>query len=298
MEGARLEAILGAARSLGAELNLRASGAATGAHRARQLGAGHEFAEHKPYVPGDDLRHLDWRVFARSDRLAIRRYESERTVDHWIVVDASRSMDFPAVADAGDDAAPRSKWELATFFALVYARVVLDLGDRVGLRIAGSDRRLPARSGDRWFLEHLAALDASGPTGTTAVDAALDACVQHAGRGVVLLISDLLCEAEGAWVQPMRTLRARGGHGLVLHTVAPDERALPKGEGLHLVDPETGEQRELNPGRVAEAYASAFAAFLSRQRTAALDAGVRHAVADVGTDPLIALRTVLLGERS
>ena len=113
-----------------------ALGSRTGAHRSRLLGGGSEFSEYKAYEPGDDLRFLDWKVQARSDRYVVRRFRTDRVRELQIVLDRTGSMAFGTTQNTPAGAWgpwPASKWQAASVVALALAFIALRQGDRVGL---------------------------------------------------------------------------------------------------------------------------------------------------------------------
>lgn len=294
IEPSTFERVFAAAAALEATFDPRAGRSAPGAHHARRLGPGAEFAEHKPYVAGDDLRHLDWRVYARSDRLAVRRHEGDRSVDLWIVLDSSGSMAVPEEGP-GPGGVPESKWRAAVFAALVLARFALNHGDRVGLAVGGEDGQFAPRGGERWLWSLAEVLGNLAVGGPRAVQGVLDATARRAGSQVLVLIGDLLDEPEGTWGPTLSTHRARGGTAAVLHVVHPWESDLPPGDAFTLEDAESGERLDASRPRVSEAYRQAFAAFLERQRRTALDGGVRYGRFLVGDDVVPSLDTILRG---
>jgi uncharacterized protein (DUF58 family) len=230
-----------------------------GAHRSPRRGAGEDFARHRDYQQGDDTRRLDWKLFARTDRLHVREYEERSNLAAYLVVDASISMEF---AD-GDDP---TKLRYASFVAAALAHLMLGMGDAVGLAAFGAEPRLLVPPGARrgqlhdllLELERMAAAGAGGAAGALdRVGAALPR------RGRVVLVSDLLEDDDGdALVAAAGRLRARGDEVVVMRVLTPEEET-GGGAGLFF-DPERPE-REVPavpgedggyPRRVAAYYAS------------------------------------------
>ena len=117
------------------------SGFQTGVHRSPHRGAGEDFAKHRDYQQGDDVRYIDWKLYARTDRLHVREFEERSNLQCWLVVDTSASMDF---AEAGGV----TKSRYAAFLAAALAHLMLRSGDAVGLATSGAGAQLllPPRS--------------------------------------------------------------------------------------------------------------------------------------------------------
>jgi uncharacterized protein (DUF58 family) len=217
----------------------------SGLHRSPRKGFSVEFAEHRPYLPGDDLRYIDWKIAARSDRWVVRQYEEETNLRASVVLDVSRSM---AWSGAGmrvgrDPAAPDRLTKLAYAERLTAALALLFLRQRDAVGLVRFDDRIrsslvPRARNGQWR-RIVAALEEPG-TGkaSSAPDALQQAARLISRRGLIVLISDLLMdlpEVEGA----MRGLRAAGHDVTVLHVMDPAERELPSSGEALFIDPET-----------------------------------------------------------
>ncbi len=193
---------------------LAAEGHMPGRHRGAAKGPSHEFAQHRAYVPGDELRGIDWKVYARQDRYYIREYQSESLLDASLLVDASGSMGFG------------SKWDLACRLAMAVSYLVLSRGDAAGLLAFEAEPRtfVPARGS----LAQLEALDAAlahlAPGGETDLGGALErAALRLRRRSLVVLVSDLLGEPESL-LKVVRAFQARRHELMVLQVLDPRER--------------------------------------------------------------------------
>jgi uncharacterized protein (DUF58 family) len=217
----------------------------TGLHRSPRKGFGVEFAEHRMYQPGDDLRFVDWRMFGRSDRYYVKQFERETSLRATLLLDASRSMDW-----SSDPRLPTKLWharQLAAALALLLARQ----GDAVGLAVFDDEVRvrLQVRGGEEQWREIVRALEAVEPGGRTDAAASLtDVAARMKGRGLAILLSDLLVDPEATRLALSR-LRHQGHEVLVFHVMDPGERELPSLSDVRFVDPETGEEL---PGSAAE----------------------------------------------
>ncbi|MCS6970890.1 MAG: DUF58 domain-containing protein [Planctomycetota bacterium] len=193
-------------------------GLMAGAHRSPFTGSSIDFADHRPYVPGDDLRHLDWKVLARSDRLVLKRYEAETDLACVLAVDGSASMGY------GGARAGISKYRYAAQLAAALAWLVLQQQDRVGLTL-WSERavqEVPARFQGQ--LERLCrALEAHEPSGRTDAAKGWERLAAPAtARGLIIVLSDFLGDLE-QFAHACDRLQARGHDLALVWILDPDE---------------------------------------------------------------------------
>lgn len=216
----------------------------SGLHRSPRKGFSVEFAEYRPYQPGDDLRYIDWKIAARSDRWVVRQYEEETNLRASVVLDVSRSMAWSGAAMNGAPEAGRERLTKLAYAERVAAAISLLLlrqRDAVGL-VRFDDRvrtAIPPRARTGQWRRLIAALDDPGTGLASSAPAALEQAARLINRrGLVVLISDLLMDIPGVQ-QAVRALRAAGHDVTVLHLMDPAERDLPtSGEAL-FVDPES-----------------------------------------------------------
>lgn len=196
-------------------------GVLSGRHRSPHQGVSIEFADHKEYTPGDDLRTIDWRVFGRTDKLYIKRFLHETDLTARIMVDSSGSMAY------GDG--ETMKYRAAGVFALALSYLLLRQGDRVEI-LAASDSlraRVPARPGLGHFRAIADLLESHAPEGQTDLGAVLDGEVERTGRRrLVVVLSDGL-EDPDLLFAPLRALKARGCSVLFMHVLHEDELDFP-----------------------------------------------------------------------
>ena len=230
-----------------------AEGHLTGRHRSAAKGLSHEFAQHRAYVPGDEVRALDWKVFARQDRFYVREYQSENILSCAVLLDASGSMGF-----AGDGRP--AKWEHACRLAMALSYLVLSGGDAVGLATfdTGPRESVPPRTtfGQLEVLDAL--LARCGPGGETDLAAALQAGAGRIRRrSLVVLISDLLGDAASV-LRVVKALQARRHEVMVLQVLDPAERDLPFAGPTVFVGLEDGRELYCDAGVLQGAYRGAF----------------------------------------
>jgi uncharacterized protein (DUF58 family) len=228
-------------------------GVMTGLHRSPRKGFSVEFAEHRAYQLGDDLRFMDWKVAARADKWLIKQYEEETNLRATIVLDVSRSMDWRSTD------ALLTKRQYAEQLVAALALLLIRQRDAVGLiRFDATVRSaLPPASRTVQWKRILAALSEPGEgLGSDAGGALRQAAQVVKRRGMVVLVSDLLLDPQEV-DDAVRVLRAQGHDVTVLHLLDPAERsfAMPVGEAL-FVDPEGGASLAATPAEVREAYAA------------------------------------------
>lgn len=243
-----------------------------GLHRSPHRGFSVEFAEHRPYYAGDDIRFLDWRMYARSDRWYLKQFEEETNLRAYLVLDSSRSMAWSSESMRGF-----SKLDYGRLLAASLATLLLRQGDATGLlafddRVRVHVRPKAARRHLATILGELVRLEAQGRS--EAGPAMRDAAIRMRRRGLIVLMSDLLVDPEGTR-RALHFLRHRGHELLVLHLLDPGERELPAAGDAVYFDPETGEEirtsSALLRGEYAEAVRSAIAGWRSECRRMGAD---------------------------
>lgn len=221
-------------------------GVMKGDRRSRKRGSSIEFADYRNYTRGDDLRRLDWNVFARLERPFIKLLEEEEDLAVHILVDASASMDWPPDPD-GEQAPDVHKLTYALRLAGALGHVALSGGDRLQATLLvssgdGLQRWGPFR-GAHNSLRLFNFLESARAAGRTSLDASLRAYALRGGRpGLLFLLSDML---SPTYRDGVSALQARGYELAVLHLLSPDELDPPLDGDLKLVDVETGGEEEI-----------------------------------------------------
>lgn len=218
-----------------------------GLHRSPFHGFSAEFSQYRHYRPGDDLKYVDWKAFARTDRIYTRQFRETTNLSALFVVDISRSMDFPA-------ANRRSKFDLARSVVAILGTLVLDQGDAAGV-LALDERAnfVPPRSGHHHLRVFLAELASLAPRGSASIAEALRrAAAIVKRRGVVIVASDLY--DDEAAVGQLRRLARMGHDVIVVHTLAREELTLDVGGAAEFVDLESGRRLMVQPSAARDAY--------------------------------------------
>jgi len=243
-------------------------GAMTGAHRSQLKGVSVEFADYRQYVPGDDPKHLDWRVYGRNERLYLRQYEEETSLRAHLLVDASHSMAY-----AGNGSS--SKYHFACACAAIMAYLTIKRQDGVGLALFDRQCRvvMPIRSGP----EHLRVLCNQMANRQPEHETDLAATLHHLAeqakrRGLVVLFSDLYDDIDRLRAA-LAHFRRRRHDVIVYHVLDRTELDFPFRESGAFVDLETGEKIVTNPKEIRTFYQQTVENFLyqCRQVCAGLD---------------------------
>jgi uncharacterized protein (DUF58 family) len=261
-----------------------------GLHRSPHRGFSVEFAEHRMYQPGDDLRYIDWRMFGRSDRYYIKQFEEETNLRAYLLVDASASMAWSSTPGV----LPPKLW-YAKQLAASLALLLLRQGDAMGL--VGFDDRtrahVAARGGRRQWLELLRTLERLSATGRTDAGNVLrDIAGRLRRRGLVILLSDLLVEPDATRLA-LRYLRHRGHEVLVFHLLDPGERELPGAGDVRFFDPETNDELPVSVADLRREYREAVGAALEEWRRQLVPQGIDYVVVDTSQPMVHALRAYL-----
>jgi uncharacterized protein (DUF58 family) len=245
----------------------------SGLHRSPRRGFSVEFAEHRMYQPGDELRYVDWKILGRNDRLYVKQFEEETNLRAMVVCDVSRSM---AWTGSPDTILPKLAYAQRLIAAL--SLVLLRQRDATGLIIFDDEVRavVPPRAGlSHWrqLLYTLGELEAGA--GTAAEPALRRVVDQLRRRGLVVFVSDLLLDRALA-LKALRFLRHRGHQVLVLHIMDPGEVSLGGPAEARFEDPETKAAVVLRPRDWAGAYRETVRSVVGEWRLACRRHGIKY----------------------
>ena len=232
-----------------------------GLHRSPFLGYSTEFASYRQYVQGDNLRHLDWKVWARSDALYVKQFEDDTNYRGQIYLDTSASMDFGT--------GPANKFTYGRLLAAALAHLMILQRDAPGLVLFGPDSRqaLPCAASRNQAMELFAALARAQAGGKTVIGQDLFGIVQAVvRRGISVVISDFFTTDDSGF-ELLRQLHAHRQETLVFHVLSPEELELPETGEWILEDSETGEERIVHLDEVRTSYRERLNTFCDRVKT-------------------------------
>ena len=235
------------------------NGFINGLHRSPYFGASVDFAEHRGYTPGDDIRRVDWRLFARTDRFYVKEYEADSNANFAVLLDASKSMGFGSRGI--------TKLEYGKLLAGCLTYLVHRQRDRVGLVVLDEAivEHVPPSAKHMDVVLHV--LDRVVPRRPGRLGPPLKALAEHfSRRGVLVLISDLYEDPQDV-LEAIGPLRFRGHDLIVFHLLDPAEIEFTYDDASAFEDLETGEQIPVVPEALAEQYRT-----LVREHTEALAA--------------------------
>jgi uncharacterized protein (DUF58 family) len=242
----------------------------SGKHRSTHKGGCGEFAQHRSYASGDEIRHIDWQVYARNDRYFVRQFEEETNLQATIALDTSGSMKFGL--------STVSKFEYSRRAAACLARLLLHQRDAIGAAILheSSPAFVPPRQNASHLQSILFALTNAKPSETGSLAAQIRSCIPRMRRrGLFVLFSDCFGEL-GELTKALKVLRARGHDVLVFQVLAPEEihfnfRHWSSFQSLE----EAGVKLNLDPAAIRDEYLSRMRAFLDR---------LEEAITGIGAD--------------
>jgi uncharacterized protein (DUF58 family) len=254
------------------ELNAQrvVEGMLAGAHKSPRHGFAVEFAQHREYVPGDDVKYLDWKVFGRTERYYLKQYDLETDLTAWLVVDSSGSMRYTS--------GTTSKYDFACLLAASLAHLVLSHSDRVGLAVVDSQVRcfLRPRGQAGHISEIIRSLVVGAGKEESRLGSALHELADRIGhRGVVILFSDFLDDPVDA-IEGIRRIRFDRHEVIAVRIIDPAEEDFPFASATLFRGLELPQEMLTDPRGLRKAYREEFA---SHQR--ALASGLRGLHADL-----------------
>ena len=262
-----------------------------GAHRSPLRGPSSEFADHKSYGIGDDPKHIDWRVFGRTDRYFVKRYEDETNLRVYIALDRSASM---AYSSTGGE----TKFQYACHLAAALGYVIVKARDSVGLYLHAEkvDVRMDAGNSFQHLNNLLKHLQSHPPGAGTSIAPTLHEIAGSVRRrALIIVISDLLGD-EAAVTVALAHLRKQHHDVIIFQVLDPAEVDLSFKKACELRDLETGERMAVNPRGLADEYRRVFGAFLEQYQKACAGMNIDYRL--VRTDqPLESFVRAYLEER-
>jgi uncharacterized protein (DUF58 family) len=228
----------------------------TGLHRSPYHGFSVEFSQHRPYMPGDALKNIDWRVWGRTDKFFVKQYQEETNLKAYIILDSSASMGYTS--------GKVSKLQYGAYLSAALTYLLLKQRDAVGLVTFDRQIRtlIPPRSFPGYLNRILAELEHVQPGGETIIGENLHLIAERLKRrGLVIIISDLLSE-EGEILSGLKHFRHNGHEAIVFHLLDPQERNFNFHGNIRFKDLETKDKLPTAPDHLREIYRREFEGWL------------------------------------
>jgi uncharacterized protein (DUF58 family) len=262
-------------------------GLLSGMHRSPYFGQSVEFLQHREYAPGDDLRRVDWKVWAKQDRLYVKQYEEDTNLRSCLLVDTSASMEYGS--------GPLSKLDYAVTAAAALSYLLLRQQDAVGCAVFDENIRqaVPLRTSTSHLTTIVRALEQREPRDKTGLYNVLARVAEtYPRRGMMVLLSDLFVGADDIQ-RGLRLLRQRGHDVLVLHILDDDELDFPFNRPARFEGLESTEQLTCNPRALRDGYLTALNQFLDTVRHNCARDNVDYALIRTSTPLDVALTAFL-----
>ncbi|MBI2619675.1 MAG: DUF58 domain-containing protein [Ignavibacteriales bacterium] len=265
-----------------ANMELRArlvvEGFITGLHRSPYHGFSVEFTEHRPYMPGDEIKHIDWKAYAKTGRYFIKQFEEETNLKSHVILDASASMGYAS----GDRL---KKIQYASYVAASLAYLMTEQRDAVGLTVYDEEIRISMAPRAtklylRQMLKALETVEAGRQTGTA--ESLHTVAEKIKRRGLIILLSDLFDEPEKVKTA-LKHFRHRGHEVIVMQILDPVERTFAFDADAVFRDMETAEELMTQPWHIQRAYQQTLRQLLDGYKRECLENNIDYVLLDTGT---------------
>jgi uncharacterized protein (DUF58 family) len=250
----------------------------TGLHKSPYHGFSVEFAEHRQYMPGDEIKRIDWKVLGRTDRYYIKQFEEETNLKAYIVLDASKSMAFKAEGSV-------TKLEYASYLSAALAYLLIKQQDAVGLITYDEEIRkfIPPHSTKVYLQSILAELEQTQAGKKTNTGAALHRVAERLNRrGLVIILSDLF-DDPGDVMTALKHFRYNKHEVLLFHILDPRERNFKFGRDAIFRDMESEEEIMTQPYQIQRMYQQAMEEFVARYKRECREQRIDYVLLDTGT---------------
>ncbi|MDD8018994.1 MAG: DUF58 domain-containing protein [Bacteroidota bacterium] len=266
----------------------------TGLHKSPYHGFSVEFAEHRQYMPGDEIRRIDWRVYGKTDRFYVKQFEEETNLKSYIVIDTSASMRFASDVEKKKEKRI-SKIEYASFVAASLSYLMVQQRDAVGLMLYDSQIRnvIPPHATKHHLRRLLIELEKMEPTNATNSAAALHNLAERISRrGLVIILSDLFDDPTKV-MAALKHFRHDNHEVLVMQILDPLERTFAFGGDAIFKDIESGEMITTQPYHIQKAYKEAMHEFIERYKRECRENMIDYVLLDTATSFDVALLNYL-----
>lgn len=250
----------------------------TGLHRSPYHGFSVEFTEHRQYMPGDEIKHIDWKAFAKTDRYYIKQFEEETNLKSYILLDASASMKYASKGQL-------SKIQYASYVAASLAYLMVEQRDAVGLTVYDETVRttIPPRATQSNLRQLLRELENVVPGNKTGIAVSLhQVAEQIKRRGLVIILSDFFDDPTNV-ITAFKHFRHKGNEVIVMQILDPLERSFAFGTDAIFKDSESQEELMTQPWHIQQAYQDSMCQFLENYKRECRENAVDYLLLDTST---------------
>jgi len=265
-----------------ANMELRAKlvveGFITGLHKSPYHGFSVEFTEHRQYMPGDDIKHLDWKVYGKTDRFFIKQFEEETNLKAYLILDVSKSMSYASEGNI-------SKYEYSSYLAAALAYLMMEQRDAVGLTLYDEKIRLslPPSAKKSYLKEILRGLENNKPENATATAETLNTIAEQIKRrGLIIVFSDLFDKPESV-LTALKHFRYRGNELIVIQVLDSLELSFDFGTDAIFKDLETNEEIQTQPVHIQREYKNSIKEFINFYKKECLDNNIDYVLLNTNT---------------
>ncbi len=264
--------------SLELKARLVVEGFMVGLHKSPYHGFSVEFSEHRPYMQGDGLKDIDWKVYGKTDRFFIKQYEEETNLKSYILLDTSKSMSFASEGQI-------SKLEYASTLVAGLSYLMMKQQDAVGLTLYSEkiNHYLPPKAARAYLpeiLKKLSELKASDKTNTASCLNSIAEKIKR--RGLVIIVSDLFDDIHSI-LSALKHFRYQKNEVIVFQIIDPIERSFAFGKDAIFKDIETSEELTTQPYQIQKAYRKAMEDFITNIKTVCLNSNIEYNLIETST---------------
>ncbi len=250
----------------------------TGLHKSPYHGFSVEFTEHRQYMPGDEIKHIDWKAYGKTDRYYIKQYEEETNLKSYILLDASASMQYASPGRL-------TKFEYASYVSAALAYLMVEQRDAVGLTIYDEQIRtsIPPRATQSNLRQLLSELERVAPRNKTGIGASLhQVAEQIKRRGLVIVLSDFF-DNQKEVITAFKHFRHKGNEVIVMQVLDPLERSFAFGTEAIFKDVESQEELMTQPWHIQKAYRESMMEFLENYKKECRENAIDYLLLDTST---------------
>ncbi len=250
----------------------------TGLHKSPYHGFSVEFTEHRQYMPGDEIKHIDWKAYGKTDRYYIKQYEEETNLKSYILLDASASMRYASQGRL-------SKFEYASYVSAALAYLMVEQRDAVGLTVYDEHIRttIPPRATQSNLRQLLSELERVTPGNKTGIGTSLhQVAEQIKRRGLVIVLSDFFDNQKDV-ITAFKHFRHKGNEVIVMQVLDPMERSFAFGTDAIFRDVESQEELMTQPWHIQKAYRESMREFLEHYRKECRENAIDYLLLDTNT---------------